>query len=622
MTHNYFLTVGERHIFSPNLISQFTASFSRPVTGETQPVTHPALQLFTPNRYDVYVALPNGIAPLGASFVTPFTFLQNRYTETENLDWVHGSHDIKFGMTFRREENNAFSLTYWNGFYLFLSLPSFLQGNPYTFTGAPNGGTYANRDTRDIAMWPYIQDDWKVNSRLTINLGLRYEWMSNPNEIRNNLTNIVTPPYGAGFTPVTNVWARNPSNKNFDPRFGFAWDVFGDHKTSVRGGFAIMHDLLQTYTFESGYISNPPYRTTNQVFGFSPDPNWPTPFVGSTPSLLSETNGTYYGIHTTPYTIEYNLNIQRELFANTLLTVGYVGTRGVDLLAFHDFNPPVPTVDSNGVLHFASINSAGVAVQNPRINPTFGSLDLNDTTSYSHYSGLQVGLNHKLSSNFVMQFSYTYSHCYDTAYTYGGLGGNNGTSAITNPYNYAADIGNCATDLRQVISGNVVYLLPFHGNRFKDGWQITGIQAYHSGVPFTISDGDQADLQNNFGSSRPNYVAGCDVYANQSPTNWFNRACFVSQPYGTLGNLGRTNIRGPGYVDTDIGVMKETRLAESVSLQFRAELFNIFNHPNFAPPSGSVASAGVSPVPNATSNVLTAIVGNARQTQFSLKLIF
>jgi hypothetical protein len=401
--------MGERHIFSPNLISQFTASFSRPVTSEAQPATHPALQIFNPGRSDVFVAMPNGIAALGASIVTPFRFLQNKYTETETVDWLHGGHDIKFGLTFRREQNNAFSLTYWNGFYLFLSLPAFLQGNPFSFTGAPNGGTYANRDTRDISLYPFIEDDWKVNSRLTLNLGLRYPWQSNAVERRNNLNNLVAPPYGTGFTHLPNVWATNPSNHNFDPHFGLAWDVFGDHKTSVRAGFGIMHDILQTYTFESGYISNPPYLTTNQVFGFNADPNFPAPFVGSASSLLSETNGTYYGIHATPYTIEYNINVQRELFANTLLTVGYVGTRGVHLLAFHDFNPPVPTTDVNGVQHFANIAN-GVATQNPRINPTFGSLDLNDTTSYSRYNALQVSLTHKLSGNFVGQFSYAYSH--------------------------------------------------------------------------------------------------------------------------------------------------------------------------------------------------------------------
>jgi hypothetical protein len=168
----------------------------------------------------------------------------------------------------------------------------------------------------------------------------------------------------------------------------------------------------------------------------------------------------------------------------------------------------------------------------------------------------------------------------------------------------------------------MVYMLPFHGSRWKDGWQITAIQAWHTGVPFSLSEGDQADLQNNFGSARPSYVAGCNVYANQSVTNWYNSACFVASPYGTVGNLGRNNLVGPGYIDTDFGVLKSTRLNEKINLQFRAELFNIFNHPNFATPGGGAFSAGVVATPSSTANQITSIVGNARQTQFSLKLIF
>jgi outer membrane receptor protein involved in Fe transport len=621
VTHNQFFTVGERHIFSPNLISQFTSSYTRPITGETQPTPHAALQLFTPARSDVFVDIAaDGFGALGSSFIAPFQYLQNKFTESANIDWIHGSHDVKFGLGFKREQLNPYAYTYWNGFYLFLTLPSFLAGNPFEFTGAPNGGTDANRYQRTISLNPYIQDDWKINSRLTINLGLRYDWESNPVETRNNYYNVVGPPFGTGFQNVPHAYVSNPSNKNFDPRVGLAWDVFGDHKTSVRAGFGIFHDVFQTYTFSSAYTSNPPFQTVNQFFGFTPDPNWPVPFVGGGNPVLSQTNGTYYGIHTTPYTIEYNLSVQRELFKSTLLTVGYTGTRGVHLLAFHDFNAPVPTV-IDGVDHYATVTN-GVGIQNPRPNSAFGALDMTDTSSYSSYNALLVSLEHKLSANLVMQFSYTYSHCIDSAYTYGGLGFNNGSSAITNPYDWNADKGNCSFDLRQVISANVVYLLPFHGNRWKDGWQLTGIQAWHTGVPFSLTEGDQADLQNNFGSARPSYVGGCNVYANQSVTNWFNNACFSASPYGTVGNLGRNNLLGPGYVDTDFGVMKSTRINERINLQFRAELFNIFNHPNFATPSGAVFAAGVVPTASTTANQITSIVGNARQTQFSLKLIF
>jgi hypothetical protein len=643
LTHNQFLTIGEHHIFSPTLINEFDASYSRPVTNEAQPTHHAPLQLFTPAREDAYIAMPIGLSPLGASFINPFQYVQNKFTEKDDLKWIRGSHTISIGGTFRREQLNPYAYTYWNGFYIFTGMTNFFAGNPLEFTGAPNGGTNTNRAERDIRVTPYIQDDWKVNTRLTLNLGLRYDWESNPVEIHNNFFNAVGPPFGTGFKNVPNAYVSNPSNKNFDPRIGLAWDVFGDHKTAVRAGFGIFHDTFQTYTFSSAYLTNPPYLTENQFF-FTGDPNFPTPFVGGGTPLLSNTNGTYYGIHTTPYSLEYTLSIQHELPRNNLLTVGYQGTRGVHLLAFHDFNAPIPTVDANGVDHFATLTSVPsavtpsnpqglVATQNPRPSPAFGALDMTDTTSYSQYNGMQVGLTHRQSSNLVYQFSYTWSHCIDSAYSYGGLGFNNVTSAITNPYNYNAEKGPCSFDLRHNINANAVYVLPFKGNRLVEGWQITGIQSWHTGVPFSLGEGDQADLGNNFDNPRPNVVAGCPVYANQNVHQWYNPACFTASAYGTVGDLGRNALVGPGYVETDLGVMKETRITERVSVQFRAELFNLFNHPNFSFPNTGVFTAGSAATgykgnPVSTAGQITSLVGSgglsnvARQTQFSLKLLF
>jgi hypothetical protein len=535
------------------------------------------------------------------------------------------------GLGFRRDQLNFFADTYENGFYLFTSLPSFLTGDPFEFTSAPNGQTNAERGMRTIMLTPYIQDDWKVSNRLTLNFGLRYEWESNPVEVNNLLHNVVGPPFGTGFVNVPHAFVTNPANLNFDPRVGLAWDVFGDHKTSLRAGFGIFHDVYQTYTFGSAYKSNPPFLTENQFFTTG-DPNFPTPFVGGGNPLLSQTTGLYYGTNTTPYSLEYSFSLQRELPGHTLFTVGYVGTRGVHLIAFHDFNAPELSID-NGVMTF--VHQTGVSpttggpiyAQNPRPDPAFGSLDMTDPTSYSSYNALQVALEHKVSANLVFQLSYTYSHCIDSAYTFAGLGGNNGSSAITNPYDWNTDRGNCSFDLRHVLSANAVYVLPFKGNRWKEGWQFTVIQAWHTGVPFTLTEGDQAFLGNNFDSERPNYVAGCNVYANQRVTAWYNPACFTASPYGTIGNLGRNNIFGPGYVDTDFGVLKNTRINERFSLQFRAELFNIFNHANFGLPPGGAFTAGsgatnyqATPVANA--NQITTIIGNARQTQFSLKLLF
>jgi hypothetical protein len=653
VTHNQFLTLGERHVFSPTIVNQFTASYSRPVTSETEPATHPALQIFTPARYDAYVGVPE-LSALGASFVTPFEYLQNKFTEKDDLTWIKGSHTMHVGGMFQRQQLNPNVLVFWNGFYIFQSgvagcataAQCFLQGNPFLLEGAPNGGTNGYRGERYDAIQPYFQDDWKVARNVTINFGLRYDWETNPVEVNNLFNNVVGPPFQPKFVNVPHAYQNNPSDKNFDPRVGVAWDVFGDHKTSVRAGFGIFHDPYTTYDFSSAYVSSPPYNTEVQVF-FGPDPNWPKPFVGSAIPSLSQTTGTYYGTNTTPYSMEYAFSIQRELPWNNLLTVGYQGTKGVHLLSFHDFNSPADTV-INGTDYLATNNGApctigGPCAQNPRPVPSLGTQDLLAPTSYSSYNALQVGLTHRAAKDLIYQFSYTYSHCIDSAYSYGGLGFNNVTSAITNPYDWNADKGNCSFDLRQNISANVVYMFPFKGNRWKEGWQFSAITSFHTGVPFSIGEGDQMDTGNTFDAERPNYVAGCNIYANQSPSNWFNEACFVPSQYGTAGNLGRNALVGPNYAETDISITKTTKINERMSLQLKGEIFNIANHPNFAPPAGSIINAGSSCGPTTTFNAsnpstspcfaptgaaITSLVGSggipdvARQTQFSAKLTF
>src|SRR5207253_3992993 len=206
---NRYSTVQERHIFSPNLLNSFGFSFTRPNTSETQPKTFAPLQVF-PGRQDVTITV-NGLSPLGANFVNPFRFLQNKFTVTDEVLWTRGAHSLKFGARLRRQQINSFSYTYWNGNYTFTSLQTFLSGTPRMFTGARDGEAYGNRDFRDIAFAPYIQDDWKATRRLTLNLGLRYEFQTNPIEKHGNLHNVVNPLADTAYTSVPHAFKTNPS---------------------------------------------------------------------------------------------------------------------------------------------------------------------------------------------------------------------------------------------------------------------------------------------------------------------------------------------------------------------------------------------------------------------------
>jgi len=444
--HNQFSTVQESHIFSPTLLNHFSFSFTRPLETEAEPYTAPnnILEPY-PGRQDIAISI-SGLTGLGANITNPFRFLENKFTLEDGVLWTKGAHNIHVGMHFRRHQINPFNYTYWNGQYTFPSLVAFLTGAPSAVVIAPPGDAYGNRDFRDISLKPYVEDDWKVSRKLTVNLGLRYEFQTNPVEQHNNLSNVVDPPYGTGFTHVTHAFKTNPNVANWDPRVGLAYDVAGDHKTSIRAGFGMFHDPAQTYVFFSGYVGTPPFLAFNQQF-----PSYPIPFQGGAvaPPLPSLTFGTDYGIHKTPYQIQYNLNIQREVFKGSVFTVGYVGSRGIDLLSFRDYNPPVPVILPNGQQQFGN---PATGVSYTRINPAFGSLVLTNPGSSSHYNSLQMSWNNRLSSSFIGNLSYVYSHCTDGAYTYGGLGGNNGTSSWTNPYDGTRERGSCGYDIRHNLS--------------------------------------------------------------------------------------------------------------------------------------------------------------------------
>ena len=295
------------------------------------------------------------------------------------------------------------------------------------------------------------------------------------------------------------MFPSNPSLKNLDPRVGFAWDPFKDHKTSIRAGAGVFHDPIQVRNYHPAYIFAGPFQTAVSFCVFGPPCSYPTPFLGITVPIPTIGEALEYDPRVTPFVLQYNFGVQREIFKNTVFSLSYVGSRGYYLMVQNDLNPEIPTiVDGQPTFPLGS----------PRQNPNLGSIAFNKPDGSSWYNSLQAYLTHNLGRNLQFQASYTYSKCIDYGSVAFGLeAGNSGQQAQSDPYNLARDKGVCDFDVRHNFVANTVYRLPFQGNRWVEGWQVSGIVTARTGTPFSIQDGlDQANLNNPAGQpgERPN----------------------------------------------------------------------------------------------------------------------
>ncbi|MGA9631079.1 MAG: TonB-dependent receptor [Candidatus Acidiferrales bacterium] len=643
ITRNQYFTMEEKHIFSSNILNLARFSYVRTHSGAVTTGETPPLDLFPGSgRQDADVGPGGGLSGVGASGLDPFRAIQNKTTVGDDVIWSHGAHSIKFGASLERVQTNIYQPFVYGGDFAFASLQSYMQGQAIGYLGSapPTPDFKIQRYFRQNDFFPYIQDDWKLSPKLTLNLGLRWDFATNAVGAGGvPLEAIPNPLTDTGFILTHHVFATNPNWANLDPRLGIAYDPFADHKTSIRAGFGIFHEQTEARTYGVNYLLSPP---SGAVLDFPPTPI-PFPTIPNVP--FSQFLGvSYKGTNHAPYVIQYNLNVQREIFSHTVLSVGFVGSQGVHLFSIHDENLPVPCSDHPAVLPAgvtcpATTSGIPGLAGNPftglLTNPNFGSLNDATPTSHSSYNSLQVAANRQFTHNFQAQVSYTWSKCLDDGSVTSA--GEQGAYGVVDPYDQALDRGPCTFNRTQNLVINGLYSLPFTGNRLVSGWQLSEILSASTGLPVNVMDGfDQADTEGIEGP-RPNYatgVPGCSPYqilnkvsqpAGSLPVvQYFNTACYTVEAQGTEGNLGRDSIYGPRLLNLDFSIIKRTKITEKLNTEFRAEFFNIINHTNFAQPTPGLylGDFGGFVIPSPTAGQITALDSNPRQIQFAVKLLF
>ena len=623
--HNQFATVEGKIVPSNNVVNLTRFSLSRPQQqSRTDLAIHPELQWFPGEGLpDGGLTIGGGITGLGSAAPGPWEFLQGRYTIADDLFFTRGGHNLKVGGAITAVQSDVFSPIPGHGSFSFNSLTLFLQGVAQQYSGTVPGGRDASRRFREMHYDLYVQDDWRLSRKLTLNLGLRYSPTNNGTEADDKLHRIIDPPFGPGFEPVDNIYETNPSLRNIDPRLGVAWDPFDDHSTAIRAGFGVFHAVIGPRDYAATYYNSPPFRTAvqqNPVFSL------PFTFSSIVPALPTQTFAMDMKNElATPYVVQWNVNLQRELLRGMVGTIAYVGSRSYNQVQQIQLNPPVPTLLPDGRMQFATLQTVGgrpTVVDNVRVNPAFDNLSSSRTIGWARYHGLQMGVNRRFADNWSGQVSYTYSKCTDIG---SGSFLVDGGTTLSNPFDPDADEGRCTYDIRHNMNINGLYTLPFDANPLVRGWQISGIVAAHSGNPFNVTTGIATHTFRG-SAARPDLVPGCDPMRIESSVDrWYDPACFTLPPVGVLGNFGRNVLNGPRYLTVDAALLKTVDLPNGRTIQFRGEVFNVLNRANFALPSGAVfiqgAVAGTGVI-NPNAGRITSTRTTSRQMQLAVKFVF
>jgi Carboxypeptidase regulatory-like domain/TonB dependent receptor-like, beta-barrel len=609
------------HTFSPAVLNEFRLGFNRNLQNRLQEGAggENILQFRNALNDPINAGLPiialAGFTAFGSFPTNPEIVGGNVYQFDDTLTWVRGNHALKFGVDYRHVHFPHTPGLFTRGQFVFQGLATgnpvadFLLGHPFVTLGA--GKVATAFATIPHFNW-FVQDDWKLSPRLTLNLGLRYERIGAVTDRYRGYFSTFDEATGQLVTgaDMKRLGLVNPDNNDFSPRFGFAWQPFGKSHTVIRGGYGVYYDVKPINERQFGLGIDLAWQQivdTGLLLGLRPAVQWDNLFPASA--------GVGLGILAddprarTPYVQQYSLGIQRELPGNFLVEAAYVGSVGRKLNIRVDINQARLPITPNEPL----------AQRRPY--PNFGSIWTDKNIAISNYNSFQLRVEKRFSKNLYLLGVYTYSKSLDT-----------GSLSIDSPQdrqNIRAEYGLSVFDQRQRFVFSSIYQLPFgkgqkylgslggFPNALLSGWQVTSIVTFASGNPLTIAAA---------GSLTNTGCQGCVQRANLvGPDNgnlpsserrverWFNTSAFVLAPPSTFGNSGRNIVIGPGVNNFDLSLIKDIKITEDMTIQFRTEFFNAFNHTQFFDPVTDPTSPAFGRI---------TLARPAREIQFGLKFIF
>ncbi len=606
--------IGNTHVFTPSFLNEIRVGFDRVAQRVNQENVNRnlnaqvGLPVISQNPRDTglsFITVP-GYSPLGDEGNNPQRGVSNDYQILDQATWTTGRHLVRFGFDFRVLQQNAFRDVQSRGLISFSGL---ITGNPLSelLLGAPTISGVARLDNpqhlRGKSYNAFVQDTYRVRPDLTLTLGLRYEYNTPPVDAQNR-ANLFDPATHTLVAVGTNGFPRggfDPDRKDFAPRIGIAWSPGGKGQTVIRSGYGLYYDQSSLAPSEGLYFS-PPYFDLRLFFPIQGLFNLTLqdPFPANFPLGVPLSATAFQRNLQTPYMQHWNFNIQRQLGSNRLVEIGYVGSKGTHLYGARDINQPQPST----------------AERYQRPLPQFEDVNLLESRGNSNYNSLQARFEQRLRAGLSALASYTFAKSIDDGSSFFTSGGD--PNFPQNSYNLRAERGRSNFDVRHRMSISYAYDLPFKG-KLLGGWQTFGILAFQTGRPVTVAllpDFDNSNTgRSNLGfgaNDRPNVIRNPNL-DNRTPQRWFDTGAFVIPPRGNFGNAGRNIVDGPGSQTVSASMIKNTALAERITLQFRAEVFNLLNHANFGLPDNFIGSPTFGQVVSAD---------NPRRIQLGLKLLF